>query len=355
MAPITQPLLDKPVSELLNSESSKDALQSNGHSKNFKKFLRIKSAPMHDVSENTKHNKGKAPNSGFQRRESSRTVWKAIVVLIVYLTVGLLYFLSIKDELLGERTSSFIDTLYFCIVTMTTVGYGDLVPSTVSAKLLTCAFVFIGFGIVGAILSNAAHYLVEKQEKFLEKAVHRKNHQIEVLVKGPKMKPVHWKVLVTGIIVVSLFGLGMLVLIKLEHKSTVDAFYVVSVTVTTLGYGDQSFKTPPGRAFAIVWILVSTLSVAQFFLCLAEWATEARQHSLADWVLTRKVTSLDLEAADLDDDGVVSAAEFIIFKLKEMGQIKHDDVVTCMKEFNELDVDQSGTLSLSDIRLAQYE
>ncbi|KAJ7299249.1 hypothetical protein O6H91_19G037000 [Diphasiastrum complanatum] len=348
MAPTTKALLDKPASEpLLNSESSKDALQSDGCSKR---------RPIHDVCEKTKLIKGPSLKTGLQRRESSRTCYKAMAVVVVYLSVGLLYFLSIKNELFGDRTSSFVDTLYFCIVTMTTVGYGDLVPSTVSAKLLTCAFVFVGIGIVGAILSNAAHYLVEKQEKIIEKAVHRqKNSQVERFVQDAKIKPIHWKVLVTGIVVVTSFGLGMLVLIKLEHKSTVDAFYVVSVTITTLGYGDESFVTPAGRAFAIVWILVSTISVGQFFLCLAEWATEARQHALVEWVLNRKVTSLDLEAADLDEDGVLSAAEFIIFKLKEMGQIEQDDIVKCMKEFSELDVDQSGTLSLSDIRLAQHE
>lgn len=47
------------------------------------------------------------------------------------------------------------------------------------------------------------------------------------------------------------------------------------------------------------------------------------------------------------------AAEFVIYKLKEMGKINQEDVSLIMEEFKNLDVDESGTLSPSDIYLAQ--
>jgi potassium channel subfamily K len=43
------------------------------------------------------------------------------------------------------------------------------------------------------------------------------------------------------------------------------------------------------------------------------------------------------------------AAEFVVYKLKEMGKISEEDIALVMKEFEDLDVDQSGTLSVSDI------
>lgn len=46
-------------------------------------------------------------------------------------------------------------------------------------------------------------------------------------------------------------------------------------------------------------------------------------------------------------------AEFIIYKLREMGKISQEDISLVMQEFEQLDVDQSGTLSISDISLAQ--
>ena len=46
-------------------------------------------------------------------------------------------------------------------------------------------------------------------------------------------------------------------------------------------------------------------------------------------------------------------SDFIIYKLKEMGKISQKDILIVMKEFDELDVDQSGTLSNVDVQLAQ--
>ena len=48
-----------------------------------------------------------------------------------------------------------------------------------------------------------------------------------------------------------------------------------------------------------------------------------------------------------------SVSDFIIYKLKEMGKISQKDILIVMKEFDELDVDQSGTLSNVDVQLAQ--
>jgi len=53
------------------------------------------------------------------------------------------------------------------------------------------------------------------------------------------------------------------------------------------------------------------------------------------------------------DDFTCSAAEFVLYKLKEMGKITQQDISLVMEEFEELDVDQSGSLSVSDIKLAQ--
>lgn len=50
---------------------------------------------------------------------------------------------------------------------------------------------------------------------------------------------------------------------------------------------------------------------------------------------------------------VCRAAEFIVYKLKEMGKIDEKDVAGIMDEFEQLDYDESGTLTTSDIVLAQ--
>ncbi|TYJ48862.1 hypothetical protein E1A91_A01G093800v1 [Gossypium mustelinum] len=258
------------------------------------------------------------------------------LTVIVYMGLGTICFYTIRNQIKGKKTNAILDALYFCVVTMTTVGYGDLVPNSNLAKLLACAFVFTGMALIGLILAKAADYLVEKQEKLLFRALHmyKIDGEIEVL-KEVEHNRVKYKFYTTSILLVVFVVTGTIFLYKVEKLDLVDAFYCVCSTITTLGYGDISFSSK------------------RFFLYVAEVNTENRQRALVKWVLSRRTTSLDLEAADLDNDGVVGAAEFVLFKLKEMGKICQQDISVIMEEFEELDLDQSGTLTVSDIALAQ--
>lgn len=49
----------------------------------------------------------------------------------------------------------------------------------------------------------------------------------------------------------------------------------------------------------------------------------------------------------------LSAAEFVIYKLKEMGKIDQEDVSIVMESFKRYDADQSGTLTESDLMKSQ--
>ena len=42
-----------------------------------------------------------------------------------------------------------VDAFYFCTITLTTVGYGDIVPHTDPGKLFTIFYVLMGIGIIG--------------------------------------------------------------------------------------------------------------------------------------------------------------------------------------------------------------
>lgn len=48
---------------------------------------------------------------------------------------------------------SWVDAFYFSAVAVTTVGFGDLTPSTDAAKLFTVGYIFAGIGIITAYVS----------------------------------------------------------------------------------------------------------------------------------------------------------------------------------------------------------
>lgn len=49
-----------------------------------------------------------------------------------------------------------IDAFYFCVITLTTVGYGDFAPKTPIGKLFTVVYIFIGLGLLAAFIGYVA-------------------------------------------------------------------------------------------------------------------------------------------------------------------------------------------------------
>lgn len=289
--------------------------------------------------------------------ESGRPSFRLVgLLLLAYLLAGTAAFYLAMDHMSGHRSGSrVLDALYFCVVTMTTVGYGDLVPASDTAKLLASAFSFAGVAVVGTFLSKSADYLVEKQESLLFRAVHANAaHPARARLRATEAaNRTRYKLYASAVLLAASVASGTVFLWKVEGMRPVDAFYCVCATVTTLGYGDRSFTSLAGRAFAVVWVTVSTVVVALFFLYVAELYAERRQRQLARWVVTRRTTSADLEAADMDGDQRVGAADFVLYKLKELGKISQEDISEFLEEFDRLDVDHSGTLSPSDLAAAQ--
>ena len=60
---------------------------------------------------------------------------------------------------------SIIQALYFCIVTLTTVGYGDITPTSDGTQIFTIVYILTGFGVLVALLTSVAEeYLAQKAE-----------------------------------------------------------------------------------------------------------------------------------------------------------------------------------------------
>lgn len=85
------------------------------------------------------------------------------LILIYFSAVGIYYF---ENEAQPEHFSSIFDSLWWAIITLTTVGYGDVYPITEGGKVFTFFILMIGLGIVAiptGIISSALTKSVDKK------------------------------------------------------------------------------------------------------------------------------------------------------------------------------------------------
>ena len=86
------------------------------------------------------------------------------LILMYFSAVGIYYF---ENEAQPEHFSSIFDSLWWAIITLTTVGYGDVYPITVGGKVFTFFILMIGLGIVAiptGIISSALTRSVDKKD-----------------------------------------------------------------------------------------------------------------------------------------------------------------------------------------------
>ena len=61
---------------------------------------------------------------------------------------------------------SWIDSIYFSVVTLTTIGFGDLTPQTDGGKIFTIFYIILGLGmILGFINAVYEHYRYRKEKR----------------------------------------------------------------------------------------------------------------------------------------------------------------------------------------------
>ena len=87
----------------------------------------------------------------------------AIVMFLILLFVGTLVYFSCEGW-------NYLDSLYFTVVTVTTIGYGDLAPQTDIGKIFTMFFSFFGIGMAFYFFTLFGKYIYKKtfQEELKE-------------------------------------------------------------------------------------------------------------------------------------------------------------------------------------------
>ncbi len=72
---------------------------------------------------------------------------------------------------------SWLDSFYFSVIALTTIGFGDFAPTTDLGKVFTIIYVFIGLGILLGFVNASAEYFRRRQKERVSRRrkIHRRN------------------------------------------------------------------------------------------------------------------------------------------------------------------------------------
>eukprot|EP00591_Stephanopyxis_turris_P012852 CAMPEP_0195517050 /NCGR_PEP_ID=MMETSP0794_2-20130614/9536_1 /TAXON_ID=515487 /ORGANISM="Stephanopyxis turris, Strain CCMP 815" /LENGTH=343 /DNA_ID=CAMNT_0040645793 /DNA_START=42 /DNA_END=1073 /DNA_ORIENTATION=- len=293
---------------------------------------------------------------------SSRLTRLCIYAVIVYLFVGVFSY-----SVLFEKWS-IVDSLYFSVVSFSTVGYGDITPETNAAKIFTIFFVLVGIAMLGVALGIMGEILMNAQEELDKQMKQQGNAEFLSLFGNDNENVVEdagaakkeekslmrrlFELLIGTLPLLTIMILVSLIMGNVEGWDYVSAFYYCVITATTVGYGDVYPETSSMKLLAVIFIPVSVGFMGELLGRVGGVYLEHQQANQEKKFLERQLTLADLEIMDANDDGDVSMLEFFEFMLVAMQKVDKNDLDDLRKVFNKLDADGSGTLQKVDLELA---
>ena len=106
---------------------------------------------------------------------SSVKVWTSVSVLLIVMMVVIF----VSEQKTNSSINSLFDAFWYTIVTVTTVGYGDIAPASFLGRLSAMALLLVGVAIFGALSGKFASFILDRQQKKdkgLLKMTNMKNH-----------------------------------------------------------------------------------------------------------------------------------------------------------------------------------
>ena len=81
-----------------------------------------------------------------------------IFVLITLIAGGTIFYSSVEGW-------EVIDSLYFSVMTMSTIGYGDFHPTTTLSKLFTITYALLSIGVFVAVVTKIVAAILDKKRE----------------------------------------------------------------------------------------------------------------------------------------------------------------------------------------------
>lgn len=211
-------------------------------------------------------------SASFNLTQTQRRIMMQNVILMIWVGAGAGVFSNVI-------AIDYTDAIFYCVVTVTTIGLGDIVPVSSLARALCLAYAFVGVIILGLIVSAIRNLVLEtnstaavfhRAERSRIKKYHRVVEVSETELVPPNetfnlIRRIHVREGQRGttygvylsILTFCIFWLLGAMVFKLSEPWTYfECVYFCAMCLLTIGYGD--FAPGPigiGRPFFVVWAI----------------------------------------------------------------------------------------------------
>lgn len=253
-------------------------------------------------------------------------------------TIGVLCFMIMNEW-------TFINAFYFCVVTVTTVGFGDLVPTTAPGKLFTMFFAVASIMMLSYALGEFSGSMLDRVEQLLDPA--KDDPQVDELAMVMKQEDRRLTNAVCTVLIALL--VGAVIFIQIEGMIPLNAFYLSVVGATTIGFGDMYPQSDLGKIITSLWLLFSVAAMTRLVTIWTERSLIYKYSRIRNHVLSLRLTA-DADhfaSVDRDKDGKVKRAEYFYWaamKILQSGKSKItlNDAQQIVERFKQMDKDNDG-------------
>jgi len=317
-----------------------------------------------------------------------------VVVLFIVIVLVFVFGTSIAYKFIEDW--SFTDAFYFAIITISTVGYGDVIPTTPAGRALNVIFTLTSFCGIFLLFRVIIGYVVDHQIALIVRRIQIKKRQerkTRSLFGGAKKKSdvaqlaeeaqadikqegdedfvktrnLRW-IIHAFIYILWLFMWTMFYTWHpKEDFKFFQALYFGVITSTTIGYGSKEDGIPrsdEGKVFCLITTMLGTLSLAilagslsQGLLavlrgCFKKADKHGHKKSPEDEYQEQLEKCLELPKSG---GGKLDRFDFVCEMLVSGQKCKKKEIQKLIEEFDKLDINGDGVLDEKDFEMYKQE
>ena len=114
-------------------------------------------------SDGRKKGSSKRIHSRFRELFTSTASLLGIITFLVLVIIMLVIFISEQET--NSKINTLFDAFWYTLVTITTVGYGDITPDSVPGRIAAMVLLIAGVALFGALSGKFASFLFDRQQK----------------------------------------------------------------------------------------------------------------------------------------------------------------------------------------------